>query len=144
MSAQEEKEPRSLAQNGIYFAAMVGFLVFANWARPEAGDTGVWAAIFAAKWYLAIGFLLMIGGMLVERKVDCDLESIKDNKPNGERMGDIPSFVPPGSTYLYWLRSPNQPTSYRESTIVLYFPFGLFSLLSFFCLLFFLSSLFSL
>ncbi|MFH2139002.1 MAG: permease [Candidatus Omnitrophota bacterium] len=64
--AGEEKESRSLAQNGIYFASMVGFLVFANWARPEAGDTGLWALIFTAKWYLAMGFLIMTGMMLLK------------------------------------------------------------------------------
>jgi len=62
----EEKETRTLFQNGIYFASMVGFLVFANWARPQSGDTGIWALIFAAKWYLAIGFLVMTGIMLVK------------------------------------------------------------------------------
>ena len=60
----EITEPRALWQNGLYFFAMVGFLIFANWARPEAGDTGAWASIFVAKWYLAIGFLVMIGIML--------------------------------------------------------------------------------
>ena len=60
----EITEPRALWQNGLYFFAMVGFLIFANWARPEAGDTGAWASIFVAKWYLVIGFLVMIGIML--------------------------------------------------------------------------------
>lgn len=62
--AGEIVEPRALWQNGLYFFAMVGFLIFANWARPEAGETGAWASIFAAKWYLAIGFLVMTGIML--------------------------------------------------------------------------------
>lgn len=62
--AGEAKEPRALWQNALYFFAMVGFLVFANWARPQAGDNGMWASIFAAKWYLAIGFLVMTGIML--------------------------------------------------------------------------------
>ena len=62
--AGEILEPRALWQNALYFFAMVGFLIFANWARPEAGDTGLWASIFAAKWFLAIGFLVMIGIML--------------------------------------------------------------------------------
>ena len=62
--AGEEKEKRVLWQNALYFGAMVGFLVFANWATPQNGDSGLWASIFAAKWYLAIGFLFMIGIML--------------------------------------------------------------------------------
>ncbi|MCK5581108.1 MAG: permease [Candidatus Omnitrophica bacterium] len=63
--AGEVEEPRALWQNALYFAAMVGFLVFANWAKPQEGDTGSWASIFAAKWYLSAGFLIMIGVMLV-------------------------------------------------------------------------------
>ncbi|MCK5215396.1 MAG: permease [Candidatus Omnitrophica bacterium] len=64
--AGEVKEARTLAKNGIYFAAMVGFLVFANWARPQAGDAGLWVSIFAAKWYLAGGFLIMTGITLIK------------------------------------------------------------------------------
>lgn len=62
--AGEIVEPRALWQNGLYFFSMVGFLIFANWARPVEGDTGLWASIFVAKWYLAIGFLIMTGMML--------------------------------------------------------------------------------
>jgi len=64
--AGEIKEVRTLFQNGIYFASMVGFLVFANWAKPQDGDSGLWVSIFAAKWYLAIGFLITIGIMLIK------------------------------------------------------------------------------
>jgi uncharacterized protein len=64
--AIEEKEARSLWQNAGYFLSLVGFLVFANWARPLAGDSGLWAALFAAKWYVSAGFLLLIGLMLTK------------------------------------------------------------------------------
>ncbi len=37
-------------QELIYFAAMVGILVFANWGRPQGEEAGLWAAIFAGKW----------------------------------------------------------------------------------------------
>ncbi len=33
----------------MYFAAMVGILVFANWGKPTE-TTGVWHAIYSAKW----------------------------------------------------------------------------------------------
>jgi len=66
MFAGEIVEPRALWQNALYFFAMVGFLIFANWARPQAGETGLWASIFSAKWYLAFGFLAMVGFMLVK------------------------------------------------------------------------------
>ena len=42
---------RPLWQNGLYFASMVAILVFANWGKP-AGDTGVWSALYDAKWLL--------------------------------------------------------------------------------------------
>jgi hypothetical protein len=63
--AGDVEAPRALWQNAVYFFAMVGFLVFANWAKPQEGDAGLWATIFAAKWYLAAGFLGMTGIMLV-------------------------------------------------------------------------------
>ena len=63
--AGDAKENRSLLQNGLYFASMVGFLVFANWAKPEAASKGLWAFIYSIKWYISIGFLVIIGVMLV-------------------------------------------------------------------------------
>ena len=62
--AGEVKETRTLLQNAVYFASMVGFLVFANWAKPQNGDSGLWAVIVAAKWYLAMGFFAITGIML--------------------------------------------------------------------------------
>ncbi|BDV00369.1 permease [Thermodesulfomicrobium sp. WS] len=47
----DEEPVRPLWQTAIYFALMVAILVFANWGRPQE-DTGLWAAIFAAKWWL--------------------------------------------------------------------------------------------
>ena len=46
----ESDSGRSLSRNGLYFAAMIGVLVFANWGRPQQGETGLWAAIYGAKW----------------------------------------------------------------------------------------------
>jgi len=56
--AEEVKEQRPLLQNGLYFASMVAFLVFVNWAKPQNGETGLWSLIFNMKWYLS-GFLLL-------------------------------------------------------------------------------------
>jgi len=56
---------RSLVQTGLYFASMVGILIFANWARP-AINTSLWFQIYSAKWIvtailgLALAFILMI------------------------------------------------------------------------------------
>lgn len=64
MIVGEDEQQRPLWQNALYFAVMVGFLVFANWARPESGETGLWASIFAAKWFLSGGFLIALGVIL--------------------------------------------------------------------------------
>jgi uncharacterized membrane protein YraQ (UPF0718 family) len=51
----DERPPRPLWQTALYFFSMAAVLVFANQARP-AESTGVWHAIFAAKWWLTAGF----------------------------------------------------------------------------------------
>lgn len=52
-------------QELVYFAAMVGVLVFANWGRPAAGDAGIWSIIFGAKWWLAGAFALVLAVSVV-------------------------------------------------------------------------------
>lgn len=47
----EEAVSRPLWKNGVYFASMVGILIFANWARP-AQDSGIWYGIFSVKWLI--------------------------------------------------------------------------------------------
>ena len=47
---------RALWQHGVYFAAMVGVLVFANWAPPAEGAGSVWGTIYASKWVLTAAF----------------------------------------------------------------------------------------
>ncbi len=42
---------RPLWQNALFFGVMVGILVFANWAQP-AEMVSIWAAIYAAKWWI--------------------------------------------------------------------------------------------
>jgi uncharacterized membrane protein YraQ (UPF0718 family) len=60
----DEESPRSLWQDGLYFAAMIGVLVFANWARPAAGDAGIWAAIHSAKWVVTGLFGLLLAALV--------------------------------------------------------------------------------
>jgi uncharacterized membrane protein YraQ (UPF0718 family) len=60
----EEERERSLLQNGLYMLTMVLILVFAAFARPASGSTGLWPAVFAAKWYITIGLLIVLGVML--------------------------------------------------------------------------------
>ncbi len=60
----EEEKGRSLLQDGLYMLTMVLILIFAAFARPAAGSTGIWPAIFAAKWYITVGLLIVLGIML--------------------------------------------------------------------------------
>jgi uncharacterized membrane protein YraQ (UPF0718 family) len=57
---EDERGSRPLWQVAVCFLAMVGILVFANWARP-AESAGVWFAIFRFKWLLASGFAVLLG-----------------------------------------------------------------------------------
>ncbi len=59
----EAETKRPLWQNVIFFAAMVGVLVFANWSKP-AEPTGLWANIHAWKWPVVGGFAAMLAAAL--------------------------------------------------------------------------------
>jgi uncharacterized protein len=61
----ESDHARPLWKNVLYFMALVGFLVFANWARPQTEETRLWAHIFAVKWVIAAGFLVMLAAILI-------------------------------------------------------------------------------
>jgi len=64
MSGEDVEVDRPLWQNAIYFACMVGILVFANWGKPQ--DAGsLWSAIYSAKWYIAGAFTAGLGVVLV-------------------------------------------------------------------------------
>ncbi|QTA88615.1 permease [Desulfonema magnum] len=60
----EEGKERTLLQDTLYILTMVLILVFAAFARPAQGSTGIWPAIFAAKWYLTAVLLVILGVML--------------------------------------------------------------------------------
>jgi uncharacterized membrane protein YraQ (UPF0718 family) len=60
----DEKKTRALWQNSLYFASMVGILVFANWVRPQT-DSGSWAAIYSVKWIVSAAFLGLLMVCLV-------------------------------------------------------------------------------
>ena len=51
MAMPEPEVSRPLWQNGVYFAAMVGILVFANWGRPDE-TSGLWYAVYSSKWLI--------------------------------------------------------------------------------------------
>ena len=56
----EVEVKRPLWQNVLFFAAMVGVLVFANWSKPVE-SAGLWAGIFAWKWPVTGAFAAGLG-----------------------------------------------------------------------------------
>jgi len=52
-----ERSRRNLGQSIVYFAAMISFLVFANWGKPKE-PIGFFSAVYSVKWYFAAAFLL--------------------------------------------------------------------------------------
>ncbi|MEA3279034.1 MAG: permease [Thermodesulfobacteriota bacterium] len=60
----EEGKGRTLLQDTLYIITMVLILIFAAFARPSEGSTGLWPAIFAAKWYITIGLLIILAFIL--------------------------------------------------------------------------------
>jgi uncharacterized membrane protein YraQ (UPF0718 family) len=60
----EPEVERPLWQNVVYFAAMVGILVFATWGRP-AVPAGLWHAIYSVKWGVTGLFAALLGFLLI-------------------------------------------------------------------------------
>jgi hypothetical protein len=55
MMLPEPQVKRPLWQTAVYFGAMVGILVFANWGKPQQ-DSALWAAIYESRWLITAGF----------------------------------------------------------------------------------------
>ncbi len=69
MAAQEmpemaEEGGRTLGQSVLYFALMIGILVFANWGRPPA-EEGLWFAVYQARWIVTAALASGLGVVLV-------------------------------------------------------------------------------
>ena len=60
----EEEGGRTLGQNVLYFALMIGILVFANWGRPETQE-GLWFAVYQIRWIVTSVLALGLGLVLV-------------------------------------------------------------------------------
>lgn len=60
----EPEVNRPLWQNVIYFASMVGILVFANWGKPAVAG-GLWGTVYSAKWIITGLFSVLLGFTLV-------------------------------------------------------------------------------
>ncbi|MBN2875594.1 MAG: permease, partial [Spirochaetales bacterium] len=63
-AAPDEAPRRSLGKMVVYMASMVGILVFANWANSRGGSAA-WDAIYAAKWWITLGFALVLAYALI-------------------------------------------------------------------------------
>jgi len=59
-----EATGRTLFQDALYILTMVLILIFAAFAKPATGSTGLWPIIFTAKWYITIALLIILGFML--------------------------------------------------------------------------------
>lgn len=60
----EEEKGRTLTQEAFFMLTLVLILIFAAFARPAEGSIGFWPAAFAAKWYITVGLLIILGFML--------------------------------------------------------------------------------
>jgi uncharacterized protein len=56
---QAEEAGRPLWQTAVFFASLVGVLVFANWGEPAA-TTGFWSMVQSVKWQVTAGFGLLL------------------------------------------------------------------------------------
>ena len=59
-----EAPGRTLVQDGVYMLTMVLILIFAAFARPEEGASGLWPRIFAIKWHITAVLLVVLALML--------------------------------------------------------------------------------
>ena len=62
--APDEPESRSLGKTVMYFGVMILILVTASWGKP-AEPAGFWHAVYGVHWWLAGGFLVLLGIILV-------------------------------------------------------------------------------
>ena len=61
---ESDAKERTLLQDALYILTMVLILIFAAFAKPTPGSTGLWPAVFAAKWYITVCLLIILGFML--------------------------------------------------------------------------------
>ncbi len=60
----EPEVKRPLWQNALFFASLVGVLIFANWGEP-AQQVGLWHAVYSAKWMITGLVALALAAILV-------------------------------------------------------------------------------
>jgi hypothetical protein len=55
---------RSLWQEAVYMLILVLILIFAAFAKPSASSSGLWQMLFAVKWYVTGGLLVLLALIL--------------------------------------------------------------------------------
>ncbi|MDY7109490.1 MAG: permease [Planctomycetota bacterium] len=60
----DEDDARPLWRTAVFFAAMIGVLVFANWGEPTDA-AGLWQAVWSAKWPITAGFGMLLAVLLI-------------------------------------------------------------------------------
>lgn len=61
----EEDQHRPLWKTALFFTALVGILVFANWGKPQNVNIDFWALVFRFKWWIAGAFLALLLFMII-------------------------------------------------------------------------------
>lgn len=59
---EEEKEERPLWKTSVYFAVMIGILIFVNWGKDESIE--IWQMVYRFKWIISGCLLLLLGVIL--------------------------------------------------------------------------------
>lgn len=60
--SEDEKKIRPLWKTILYFAVMIGILVFANWGKDES--IKIWQMVYKLKWFITGALLIILAGML--------------------------------------------------------------------------------
>jgi uncharacterized protein len=60
----DEDETRPLWKNAVFFAVLVGILIFANWARPDV-SAGAWFTLYTLKWWITGLLGLALAAILI-------------------------------------------------------------------------------
>lgn len=63
-AVSQSREARPLWKTALYFASMVGILVFANWGKP-LNPSGFWYIVYSVKWQITSVFAAGLGLTLV-------------------------------------------------------------------------------
>jgi uncharacterized membrane protein YraQ (UPF0718 family) len=60
----QSDDDRPLVKNVLYFAVMIGILIFANWGKPGQ-SSGIWNFFYVYKWYITGAFGAILAVILV-------------------------------------------------------------------------------